>query len=235
MSALASTSSIGKIVRLPLRLIPKDAVVRVLSGPLMGAKWIVGSATHGSWLGSYEADKAWAFRKAITPGAVVYDIGAHVGYYSLIAARAGAHVFSFEPLPRNLRYLDRHLALNNASVRVIRAAVSDQVGIAMFAEARRSEMGKLSNEGTIKVDTVAVDSLNLPLPSVVKMDVEGGEAAALRGMQGVMRHGPTIFLATHSDELNIECSTILRDFGYTVTAIDGQPLATTREILAVKH
>ena len=53
--------------------------------------------------------------KTITPGAVVYDIGAHVSFYTLLAARLvspGGKVVAFEPVPQNIYYLKEHLRLN---------------------------------------------------------------------------------------------------------------------------
>jgi FkbM family methyltransferase len=231
--AFSSTRFLGQAIRLPLRLIPKDAVVPVLSGPLRGAKWIVGAANHSSWLGIYERDKAWTFASLLTPNDVVYDIGAHVGYYSLIAAKAGAQVFAFEPLPRNLAYLDRHIAINQAAVRVIRAAVSDADGKASFVEGPYSEMGRLANKGTTQVTTIAIDSLKIPAPTIIKMDVEGGEGAALRGLRRTLdRYAPRIFLALHGRDCNAECIPFLRRLGYGITSIDGLPIESSKEVAA---
>ncbi len=68
-------SFLGKLIRLPLRLIPKKMVMPILQGSLRGKKWIVGSGEHGYWLGSYEYQKRLAFEKTIKRNTVVYDIG----------------------------------------------------------------------------------------------------------------------------------------------------------------
>ena len=66
----------------------------------------------------------------------VFDIGAHAGYYTLIASKlvgGSGHVVAFEPAPRNLRYLRRHLSLNHVSnVTVLEVAVSDRAGVGRF-------------------------------------------------------------------------------------------------------
>ena len=85
-SAISSNSLLGAALRYPLRWIPDDLVVPVLQGPLRGKKWIVGSSSHGCWLGGYEYEKQRRFAQAINPGGVVYDIGAHVGFYMLLAS-----------------------------------------------------------------------------------------------------------------------------------------------------
>ncbi len=57
----------------------------IMQGRLRGTKWIVGAGEHGYWLGSYEMNKRLAFEREIAPGTVMYDIGANVGYFSLLA------------------------------------------------------------------------------------------------------------------------------------------------------
>src|SRR5687768_7123297 len=112
---LSSRTLVGKLLRLPLRLIPGSAVVPVLKGPLRGARWVVGSMPHGAWLGTIELHMLRDLAGRLRAGMTVYDLGANVGLYTLAAARAvGAEgrVYAFEPLPRNVSYLKRHLALN---------------------------------------------------------------------------------------------------------------------------
>jgi Met-10+ like-protein len=115
---LSSGTLLGKILkilRLPLSLIPPEAEVRILRGPLRGKKWIKGAGPNACWVGTYEVDRLRALANAASPGPVVYDVGANVGIYSLLASlRAGlsGKVYAFEPLERNLLYLRRHLTLN---------------------------------------------------------------------------------------------------------------------------
>ena len=159
----------------------------ILQGPLRGKKWIVGSSNHGCWLGSYEHDKQIKFQNALGPGQVVYDIGAHVGFYTLLASLgvgAIGRVYSFEPLPRNLLYLRKHIELNHAeNCEVIDAAVADSDGSTRFDSARPASMGWLSENGNLEVRVVSIDSLAenkqvLP-PDIMKIDVEGAEFPVL--------------------------------------------------------
>src|SRR5580765_1322501 len=101
LSGISRETLIGKLLRAPLRLLPRTAAVPILQGPLRGKKWIVGSGTHGCWLGSYEYDKQKLFQKTVRSGDVVYDVGANAGFYSLLASLLvgeKGHVYSFEPL-----------------------------------------------------------------------------------------------------------------------------------------
>ena len=77
----------GRIVRLPLRLIPPSAILPVVSGPLKGLKWVVGSAPHGAWLGTLEHHAPRRFAAKLSRGMAVWDVGASVGLYTLCAAR----------------------------------------------------------------------------------------------------------------------------------------------------
>ena len=87
LSYLDSRSAVGRLIRLPLRLIPSEAVVPIVSGPMCGMKWIAGSMPHGAWLGTLERRKLSDFGKRLHMGMMVWDIGANVGLYSLLSAR----------------------------------------------------------------------------------------------------------------------------------------------------
>jgi FkbM family methyltransferase len=222
-SRISSRSYLGRLVRFPLKIIPGIAVLPILQGPLRGARWVVGSGTHGCWLGSYELPKAELFAGTIQEGMTVFDIGAHAGYYSLIASRAvgeAGHVVAFEPLERNLHHLRRHVALNNASnVKVLNVAVTNRRGVARFDPGNESSTGKLAPEGSLEVRTVALDDLvaagSVLSPNVMKLDIEGEESNALLGATGVLRDArPTIFLATHGTDVHDACLSILRREGY---------------------
>jgi hypothetical protein len=115
-SGIPYKSSWGKLLRFPLRFLPKNLVVPVLQGPLRGKKWVVGSSNHGCWLGSYEFDKQKQFTESLARGQIVYDVGAHVGFYTLLASSLvgqEGQVIAFEPYPRNLEFLHRHVQLNH--------------------------------------------------------------------------------------------------------------------------
>jgi FkbM family methyltransferase len=241
LSAISRDSLVGKILRLPLRLVPSEMEVRVLQGTLRGKRWIAGASDHGCWLGSYEHEKQRRFAGMIVPGSTVFDVGAHVGYYTLIAAeRAGpsGRVVAFEPLPRNLRYLHQHVRMNAyRNISIVDAAVAECSGQAMFAEALSPSMGHLAPSGSVPVRQVSLDheiaAGALPAPDVVKIDIEGAEALALRGARHTLasRH-PTIFLATHGADVHHECLTFLRSLGYSLSSLDDRALDDTDEVVA---
>jgi FkbM family methyltransferase len=229
------------MIRAPLRLVPKGAILPILQGRLRGYRWVAGSSNHGCWLGSYEHDKQQLFEETITAGAVVYDIGANVGFYTLLAFELigpKGKVIAFEPLPRNLRYLRQHLTLNKLSnVQVINAAVSDKSGEARFDDTREVTMGQLTPEGKLVVRVVSLDQListgTIPPPQFMKIDVEGAEEAVLIGASAILeRSHPTIFLATHGDDVRAHCLARLQEAGYAIEPIGAATAETADEFIA---
>lgn len=234
LSAIPRDRWWGRLLRAPLRLLPDGTVLPVLQGPGQGLKWIVGSANHGCWLGSYEADQTGLFASLAGTGDVVYDLGAHVGWYTLIASRrvgASGAVYAFEPLPQNLTYFHRHLEMNDCdNVTVLPVAAADASGEAPFRRERGRSQGRLaeaSSSGTT-VETVRLDRLvesgDLPPPDLVKMDVEGAETAVLRGARSIFRSArPVVLISTHGSEERENSLDLLRTYGYDI-----EPLTASR-------
>ena len=238
----SSQKPFGRFLRLPLRLIPKRAVLPILQGRLKGKKWIVGSGEHGYWLGWYEIGKRQAFEAEICEGAVVYDIGANVGYYSLMAAvltGSEGHVYAFEPLPRNLAYLNKHVALNKLEdkITVLDVAVSANNGEAAFDLGASTSMGHLAESGEIKVRQVRLDDLltsgEIQPPDYMKIDVEGAEAEVLAGARTILeKYHPILFLDTHNREAHHATVALLIEMNYELQCLDGKPLAESKELIA---
>src|SRR3984957_348930 len=82
-----STTTVGRLLRLPLRVVPRERPVRILGGPLRGWRWVPAAASHGCWLGTFERAEQDVFARTIRPGDVVYDLGANVGFYPLLAEK----------------------------------------------------------------------------------------------------------------------------------------------------
>ncbi|HEY0371125.1 MAG TPA: FkbM family methyltransferase [Thermoanaerobaculia bacterium] len=222
-------SFLGRAIRLPLRLVPRDAVLRVLSGPLLGRRWIAGAATNGCWLGTYERFAQRIFVEHVRPGSVVYDVGANAGFFTLLASKlagpSGA-VYAFEPMERNLRYIREHLRLNRTgNVHVVPMAVSDRTGPVRFAAAHNPAMGGLAASGEIEVQSTTLDewASTMAPPSFIKMDIEGAEHAALSGAVELLRSArPVILLSEHGWEQHERCGLLLESLGYELKLlVDG--------------
>ena len=123
----------------------------------------MGSAIHRCWLGFYEFEKQRLISSMVKTGTVFYDVGANVGFYCLLAAGLvgpQGQVFAFEPLPRNVAYLRRHLALYRASnVEILELALGEQTGTASFTPEPSGCMGRLSHTGCLPVTVASLDDL----------------------------------------------------------------------------
>jgi len=241
LSGITYSKLVGRALRLPLHLVPRSAEVRILQGPLRGKHWIAGSSNHGCWLGSYEAAKQRKIIERVRPGMVCWDVGANVGFYTLLLAElvgASGRVFAFEPVPRNVELLRRHLEMNKyQNVRVLPCALGDVDGEVGFDPGMSHLVGRMADKGRWKVTCSKADSLldagEIEAPDVIKVDVEGAEAAVIRGALRAMGRHPVIFLATHGEEVHRECVELLTASGYRVGALDGGPSEGTDEVEAV--
>jgi FkbM family methyltransferase len=224
-----SRSRLGRLLRAPLRLVPPTAVIPVLSGPMRGMRWIAGSTPHGAWLGTLERAALGQFVSRLRPGMTVWDIGANVGLYTLPSARAvGARgrVYAFEPMPRNLQFLHRHIALNHlGNVEVCEVAVVDRGSTLLMAEGDSPSEFHADPHGTWEVRAVALDEWlaesGASPPDLVKIDVEGSDDAVLRGgAQTLAVHRPWIHLAVHGDRQRRECARLLTGWGYRLGSLE---------------
>jgi FkbM family methyltransferase len=234
-------SPIGKLFRLPLKLIPAKTVLPILQGKLKGKKWIKGSSINGCWLGTYEFDKQILFEKYAKPGMVVYDIGANAGFYTLLSAvlvGSTGKVFAFEPVPQNIFYIKKHLVLNKiTNAVVVEKAVSDKISKLKFDLSSNPSMGHLSEEGNILVETISLDEFakeGNPLPDLIKIDIEGAEFDALKGAKEILKtKKPIIFLATHGDDIKKNCLKLLKEMNYTIEIIGNMDLESADEFVCV--
>jgi len=214
-------AKIGSIAKV---LIPLNLILPILQGPLKGKKWFVSSGVLEYYLGSYELNKVKLFQKHIQEGMVIYDIGAHVGYFSLLAATLvkDGCVISFEPNRRNIDYLRQHIIINNYSNIFLKMiAISDKNNLALFKEGNENSTGKISKYGNLFVVTRTIDSMvesgEIPSPNFMKIDVEGHEIYVLKGSSKTLRmHKPMISIDTHNDEIKKNCITFLRSHGYSI-------------------
>lgn len=191
--------------------------------------------------GTYELRETDLFARLVAPGATVLDLGAHIGYYTLLASRLvgpTGRVFAFEPDPMNVWYLRQHARLNRcANVEVMETAVCDRSGTVSFARGTGSGTGHVAPDGPMSVAAVRLDDFvrdRQVEPGAIKIDVEGAEAAVLGGAGETLRSfRPTIFLSTHSPESRARCEAVLSRLEYRATAMDGLSNGAARELLCL--
>jgi FkbM family methyltransferase len=179
-------------------------------------------------------------REAIPVGGVVLEGGAHLGFVTVHAARAtgpDGRVITFEANPAVLDMLRENLAANGVAdrVQIVPKALGESAGRTHFYVSGGGEMSSLFAPAVASVPVEvevarADDEVSAPV-DVVKLDIEGGELAALRGMQSLLdapRPPHALFLECNPDALGRAGTTTeelfawLADHGYTVEWIDEQ-------------
>jgi len=213
--------------------------IKIASGPARGMRMSLDlHAEKDYWLGTYEPDLQIAAEKLIMPGDHIYDVGANIGYISLIAARLtgeSGRVYSFEALPDNITRLKKNIAMNDLfeRVHINHCAITDRDEPIIFYTHASGAMGKAAGSAgrdedygeSITVKGLTLDHFtqteNLPLPDLIKMDIEGGEANALRGAERILStKKPTLLIELHGQVAAEQVWHIFHDHGYQIHAIN---------------
>jgi FkbM family methyltransferase len=197
--------------------------VRIRSGRNRGLSWSLAALGRGYGSGRFARDRIDALACVTRSGDVLWDIGAHKGFVSLASASLvgpSGVIVAIEPSSVNRRFLERHLRWNRVdNARVIAAALSDHEGEAKFGGRGSSVAFKLGT-GTERVSVRTLASLahelDLMGPSVLKIDVEGEEAAVLRGAGSFLGGDQAVLVSTHGRALYEECRTILEARGFRI-------------------
>lgn len=174
----------------------------------------------------FEKKERELFCSAIYPGATVLDIGANIGIYTLLAAKRGARVFAVEADPKNAIVLRHHIAINGFSEKVTvleMAATDKEQTISLYRDRTNSGHSNLfSGSDAVSVRGNSIDSLHLPRVDICKMDIEGSEVAALRGMLKTIGNSPRMhMLIEHSAQFGhtAEMLTFLRRHFSRITVV----------------
>lgn len=191
--------------------------------------------------GSNELPVQQVLAQYLMRDAVFYDVGANVGFLTVIGARlVGPRgiVYAFEPVPANAAFVRSNAVANGfMNVEVIEKAVTSYSGSAELALASYSGGAVLAEfgappdaAGTLRVDLTSIDDLversGLKPPAFVKIDVEGAELSVLQGMERTAaRHRPMILYELDDAESEplqrkqAECEHWLRARGYRVAEL----------------
>jgi FkbM family methyltransferase len=222
------------------------STVRVAAGSLAGTPLLLDMHTEKDyWLGTYEPELQAAIQKEVRPGMLVYDVGANIGYVSLLFAQAvnpGGRVIAFEALPANLERIRRNLTLNPAArIQPVGMAVVETARSVEFLVHSSGAMGKAAGSAgrkqelyasTLQIPGISLDEFiytqSNPVPQVVKVDIEGGEVLALPGMKRLLSEArPLIFLELHGPEAARAAWETLTTARYRLFKMEtGEPIPT---------
>lgn len=150
---------------------------------------------------SYESRYVALFRTLMNPGDRVFDVGANIGFYSVLFSRwvgPSGKVLAYEPDAHNVKLLSRNVELNHCENTLIREmAVSDESGEAVFSRDKVTGFTGHLGAGSTYAETIFGKGREFPVevsvttldqeveqwgpPDLVKLDIEGGEFDALSG------------------------------------------------------
>ncbi len=151
----------------------------------------------------------WLERE-VRDGQVLYDVGACSGSYSLLGARLGAHVIAFEPSALNYRQLCRNAALNRADITALPVALGSRTALSTISLS--SDLSGAAGHRIVGSEPITIghsvmvwtlDGLlrvfpDLPRPTVMKIDTDGGETGVIAGALTTLASVHTLMIEVRS-------------------------------------
>jgi FkbM family methyltransferase len=218
------------------RLLPDVIVpVPIVLGPLRGLLIEINLRWERQFIyGNYEFEMMKAIQDFVKPGNVVYDVGAHVGYFTLlisILAGPKGYCFAFEPSPPVSQRLETNIHKNkwklDANVQIMKMALFDEVGEREFFLGGSTSTGRLTRfaenvprEKLVVVPLSTIDNLTkagIPAPQVIKIDVESAEDHVIRGaIHTLKKTAPVLLCEIHSVEAGLNVFGILKGINYSI-------------------
>lgn len=225
-----------------------DHVAWELPPPLSGLR-MTGPGVFGTYIERpYEPDVTRALMQRVQPGLTCVDIGAHLGYFTLLLAHLvgeTGHVIAFEALPENARWLRENIILNGFAGRVTveNLAVADgkkrtvRLNAPLHYTCEWTIVRPSPVHHSIEVPAICLDEYFARGPAVnfIKMDIEGAEYLALQGSRSLLRRDRPLCLVELHGEEGLMAAQFLQEMGYQVEDVEGRPLSDPpfpRHILA---
>jgi len=226
------------IHRLSHHLVPADVKIwaQIEAGPAQGLWLELNPRTGQNYLrGKVELAVQRVLAERLRPGMTVYDLGANIGLFSLLAARlvgATGKVVSFEPDPGVAARLRRNIARNAfANITVVESGVWSESGPRGFFASNLSSPDRgvgsflpdINGSATTLIPCVSLDDFvrSAPPPDAIKCDVEGAEAEVFRSAEKLLRaRRPWIVCEMHSQPASNAVQDQLRPLGYSFEPID---------------
>ncbi len=208
-----------------------------------GARLVIPDDPHyfGFLTGLHETHVAEAIRGFVKPGDVCVDVGANIGYFSMMMAKhagASGKTFAFEPVPDTFEALQKNAFLagmDGLCIEPRHAGVSDQIGELVIVRREHSTLNEVRavddrlDAGVVRVKSLTLESfvkgeaLSQPI-ALLKIDVEGHELAVIQGGVAVLRSGQVrqLILEVTPGEDAVQIDRILSECGASTSCwVDG--------------
>lgn len=206
--------------------------VPIESGPMKGMSLAVSEhVSHAHIRGTYELETQLAVDRLVAPGFVCYDLGASIGYLSLLMARKAKRVYAFEPTKHAAAEIQKHAAANQLqNITIVPSPVSDCVKTVHFTVNENAYGSRIASPQskwpTVDLTTITLDDFvkSNPHPDFIKIDVEDEEARVLEGARSILRERKaSLCCELHSEESARRVQQILTEYGYKLTDLNGGP------------
>ena len=172
---------------------------------VQGHKMFMDAKSSGLVLtGYWEKHETEIFKKLIKKGMTVVDIGAHIGYYTLIAANLvgkKGKVYAFEPEQKNYSLLKKNIKINEyRNIVPVKKAVSSKTGTAKLflqTSALHTLICPQNNKQSIEIETVTLDNfIGENKINFIKIDAEGAEYMIFQGMRKILENNEDLIILT---------------------------------------
>jgi len=194
-----------------------------------------------STTGKFEEFETQIVKKIIHEGSTVIDMGANIGYYTLIFARlvgSEGKVFAFEPDPENFHILKKNLEINNyQNVILEQKAVSNQSGkLRLYLDNKNKGAHTIfkpvDNAPSVEINAITLDDYFRNFKGkidFIKMDIEGGEAEAVEGMSSILNKDDIIIMTEFNPSVlkkigkeSLVCINLLKRYDFDIYHIDSK-------------
>lgn len=185
--------------------------------------------------GLYDRDGMTTLEKIIKPGEILYDVGANIGPFSLLANNLGISAYAFEGHPETAKRCKENFRINGIDPeRVIAAAVSNFDGNLLFTGTTGDPTNKIINkteknncDNAIEVPAISLDTFvqTHEPPSAIKIDTEGHELQVIMGIISILKTEKLIYITFEANGISSESDLreihkILSDAGFIIGNID---------------
>lgn len=208
-------------------------------------------------MSGFESSVSVMFMTLARQSRVFFDVGANIGYYSLLAAslNSALKIYSFEPVPAPFRYLSDSVALNEFhNITPVEVAISDQDGETTFYLSRNPKFASfisdhltstgsldkgqghrthLIDEVQVKTQTLDhfVEEQEVPGVDLMKLDTEATEHLVLAGAQNILKkHKPTVFCEVLSGKVEDEIAAAFSEHGYLMFRLDDDEIVPVTDL-----
>lgn len=223
--------------------------IPIITGPLK-RRWLYWAPRHGfkKILGIYETAMANRMNSLINSGEICIDVGAHIGYFSLLMGlKTGKKglVVAIDPIKSNVLGIKKTFSKNKLRNLIVFAnGASDKSSVTEAEVYTDSDMAHFKDAAHIsdvpshaieflRVNTIdnMVSEMSLQTVDFIKIDVEGYEEKVILGSENVINiWHPQLIVEIHTHELGVKVFQLLRKFGYTIYNINELKIEDSAEL-----